>query len=99
MTENQLAFIEANKENFDTARLGYVRNLDKETLQGYETIYREALNKDFVLTYWCSGCVLNMMKDLIKLYDAHFGTLPESTEVINTKRKSKKNKDASNKMS
>jgi hypothetical protein len=102
MTEVQIAFLEANIENFETTRLGYVRNIPKETLQQYESIYKEYINADFVLTYWCSGCVLGMMKDLVKYYDAQQNVQKQrdnsetDAEFVVRKQKTKKKKDASN---
>lgn len=107
MTQQEIEFIHQNMENFSTARLGYVRNLGKPTLIEYENIYKKYINSSFVLTYWCSGCVLSMMKDLVKFWDAHSDMQPEQQNAIpdvqeNTnlefadrKQKTKKKKDAS----
>ena len=63
-------FLEKYIHNWQTAKNGYVRNLDINILKGYESIYKEYLQKDFILTAWCSGCVLDMVLRLYRLYES-----------------------------
>ena len=69
MDNQSREFLEANIHNWHTAKNGYVRNLDGNVLKRYESIYKEYIQKDFILTAWCSGCVLDMVIRLYRLYE------------------------------
>lgn len=76
MKQEHKDFLEANIGNYHTIQNGYVRNLDIHLLNMYEHIYRENLDSQFVLTKWCSSCV---METLQRLY-AYYLSLPQ--EVV-----------------
>jgi hypothetical protein len=69
MTEQDLAFIEANIINFEAVALGFTRNIDRDVLEEYAVIYRKYLNKDFSLNSWCPNCVFDMLKRLSAHYE------------------------------
>lgn len=69
MNQEAIEFLEANINNWHTAKNGYVRNLDGIVLKKYESIYKEYIQKDFILTAWCSGCVLDMVIRLYRVYE------------------------------
>lgn len=68
-------FLEENITNWETAKSGYVRNLDKTILDRYVLIYKKYINPNFVFTSWCGGCRLDMV---LKLYD-YYSKLPQPT--------------------
>jgi hypothetical protein len=69
MTEQDLAFLEANIINFEAVALGFTRNIDRDVLEEYAVIYRKYLNKDFILNSWCGNCVFDMLKRLSAHYE------------------------------
>jgi hypothetical protein len=40
-----------------------------DVLQMYEHIYHQYLDPQYVLTYWCAGCVFDMMNRLMNYYE------------------------------
>ena len=69
MIKEHIDFIEDNKINFETVKLGYTKNIPIETLKMYEHIYHLYLNPSYVLTYWCGDCVFDMLKRLMYYYE------------------------------
>lgn len=76
MKQEHKDYLEEHIGNYHTIQNGYVRNLDIHLLNMYEHIYRENLDPNFVLTKWCSSCV---MENLKRLYE-HYLSLPQ--EVV-----------------
>lgn len=68
MKQEHKDYLEANIGNYHTVQNGYVRNLDIHLLNMYEHIYRENLDSQFVLTKWCSSCVMEMLQRLYGYY-------------------------------
>lgn len=89
--ENQdLLFLEQHQHNFETVKLGFVNNLHPNILSGYEAIYKKYIDKNYVLTPWCSSCVMAMLNHLINLYEQNkITTLPlnASIEVVSEPKK------------
>lgn len=69
MTQEEIQFLEANIVNFETAKIGFVRNLPKSILQQYEVIYQKYVDSKFILTYWCGSCALEMIQRLYPIYE------------------------------
>lgn len=72
MTQSEKEFIQANIINFESVKLGFTRNIPHDVLAEYERLYRAYLDPYFALTYYCSSCVMDMIKRLSYYYD----TLP-----------------------
>lgn len=68
MKQEHRHFLEEHIGNYHTVQNGYVRNLDIELLNMYEHIYRLNLDEQFVLTKWCSSCVMDMVERLYRYY-------------------------------
>ena len=68
MKQEHKDFLEANIGNYHTIQNGYVRNLDIHLLNMYEHIYREYLDSQFVMTKWCSSCVMETLQRLYNYY-------------------------------
>lgn len=81
MKQEHKDFLEANIGNYHTIQNGYVRNLDIHLLNMYEHIYRENLDPQFVLTKWCSSCV---METLQRLYNYYLSLPQEVVQNLNT---------------
>ena len=81
MKQEHKDFLEANIGNWHTIQNGYVRNLDIHLLNMYEHIYRENLDPNFVLTKWCSSCV---MENLKRLYEYYLSLQQEEVQNLNT---------------
>jgi hypothetical protein len=71
MNQDHIDFIEKHKINFETVKLGYTRQIPMDVLQMYEHIYHQYLDPQYVLTYWCGGCVFDMMKRLMHYYETN----------------------------
>lgn len=69
MNQDHINFLEKNKINFETVKLGYTRQIPIQDLQMYEHIYHLYLNPNYVLTYWCGDCVFDMLKRLMNYYE------------------------------
>jgi hypothetical protein len=78
MKQEHIDFLEKNKINFDTVKLGYTRQIPIQDLQMYEHIYHQYLNPNYVLTYWCGDCVFDMLKRLMNYYE----NLPKADETL-----------------
>jgi len=67
-----------------------VRNLDLDMLVMYEHIYRLYIDERFVLTKWCSSCVMDMLKRVYEYYLAlpqeEVQQLTQSVEITVKKR-------------
>jgi hypothetical protein len=68
MKQEHKDYLEQHIGNWHTVENGYVRNLDIQLLNMYEHIYREYLDPQFVLTKWCSSCVMDMVYRLYRYY-------------------------------
>lgn len=79
MTKQERDFMQQHIFNYETIKSGYVRNLDISVLNEYERIYRQYLDKNFILTKWCSDCVYDTLK---RLYEYYLNLPDESTEII-----------------
>lgn len=69
LTEEEINFLEQNSINFETIKLGYVRNIPFDILHQYEKIYQKHIDKQYILTYWCSHCVMEMLTRLMQHYE------------------------------
>lgn len=78
MTKQEKDFMQQHIFNYETIKSGYVRNLDISVLNEYEKIYRQYLDKNFILTKWCSDCVYETLK---RLYE-YYLSLPDESNVI-----------------
>lgn len=68
MTQSEFEFLEANKMNFETVAVGFVRNLSEPILNEYHTIYKKYIDSSYILTAWCSNCVFKMIERLADWY-------------------------------
>jgi hypothetical protein len=68
MKQEHKDYLESQIANYHTVQSGYIRNLDISLLNMYEHIYREYLDAQFVLTKWCSSCVMDMVERLYYYY-------------------------------
>lgn len=79
MTKQESDFMQQHIFNYETIKSGYVRNLDISVLNEYEKIYRQYLDKNFILTKWCSDCVYETLK---RLYEYYLSLPDESNEIV-----------------
>ena len=71
MTQKEVIFLEQNIINFERVKLGFITNLSPELLDQYAAIYRSNIDPNYVVTPWCSSCVMAMMERLIRIYEAY----------------------------
>ena len=62
-------FLKEHYNNYETAKSGYVRNLDLEIMKTYEHIFRTYINPTFVLTIWCGACRMEMINRLYQYFE------------------------------
>ncbi len=82
MTQSDKDFIQEHIINFTSVRLGFLRNIPIHILNGYESIYRRYLDPNYILTAWCSACVMDMMKRLVQYWDYVNEPKEEAEELI-----------------
>ena len=70
MVKEHRDYLKAEKANWEMVQHGFVRNVDLPVLKMYEHIYRLYLDPNFVLTVWCSNCVMDMIRRLYKHYES-----------------------------
>lgn len=69
MNQKDLDYCKQHIINFESVKLGFTRNIPFDVLGEYERMYREYLDPQFSLTYWCGECVFDMLKRLIVLFE------------------------------
>lgn len=74
MTQQEIQFLQDNIINFESVKLGFARNIGHDILAQYEQIYRNHLDGQFILTYWCGSCVLEMLQRLSAHYDNYMAS-------------------------
>ena len=57
-------FIRRHTVYFEQARLDFLHGMQPEVRNRFELIYKRYRDPKFVLTTWCSACVVDMMKRL-----------------------------------
>ena len=62
-------FLNANIGNYESAKNGYIRNLDLNELKMYEHIYRTYLDANFLLSVWCGACKFDMIMRLYRWFE------------------------------
>lgn len=90
MTQADKDFIQENIINFESVRIGYLRNIPIHILNRYESLYRQYLDPNFILTAWCSACVMDMMKRLVMYWDYINDVPKEEAEVSQITEKKKR---------
>lgn len=83
-------WLDANIGNYESAKNGYIRNLELPELQMYEHIYRLYLDPNFLLSVWCGNCKYEMIMRLYKWYEKQVFEIqdqPNIIEEIKPKRK------------
>ena len=69
MKQEDIKFCKEHIINFESVKLGFTRNIPFDVLGQYERMYKEYLDPQFSLTYWCGECVFDMLKRLITFYE------------------------------
>lgn len=69
MKQEDIKFCQEHIINFESVKLGFTRNIPFDVLGNYERMYKEYLDPQFSLTYWCGECVFDMLKRLITYYE------------------------------
>ena len=83
MNQKDLDYCKQHIINFESVKLGFTRNISFDVLGEYERMYREYLDTQFSLTYWCGECVFDMLKRLIVLFEQ--SNVQESIETAQQK--------------
>jgi len=71
MKQEDIDFCKQHIINFEAVKHGFTRNIPFDVLGRYEQMYREYLDPQFHLTYWCGECVFDMLKRLIHYYEPY----------------------------
>jgi hypothetical protein len=67
-TAEDREFIEGHKVYFDQADLNFLHGMQPHVMLKFEMVYKAYLDPKFVLTTWCSACVVDMMQRLAHWY-------------------------------
>ena len=57
-------FIELNKVYFEQAKMKFLHGFAQGTMDRFYDIYRRYINAGYILTPWCSECVIDMVTRL-----------------------------------
>ena len=82
MKQKDIDFCQQHIINFESVKLGFTRNISFDVLGEYERMYREYLDAQFILTYWCGECVFDMLKRLITLFELTLAAQPKVQPAI-----------------
>lgn len=63
-------FLKEHYNNYETAKSGFLRNLDLNIMKTYEHIYRTYIDPNFILTIWCGNCRMDMVLRLYAFYES-----------------------------
>ncbi len=89
-------YLDANIGNYETAKNGFIRNLELPDLQMYEHIYRTYLDPNFLLSVWCGACKFEMIMRLYKWYEQQpkesIAVIEEPIAQTETKKRGRKTK-------
>ncbi len=89
-------YLDANIGNYETAKNGFIRNLELPDLQMYEHIYRTYLDPNFLLSVWCGACKFEMIMRLYKWYEQqpkeNIAVIEEPIVQTETKKRGRKPK-------
>ena len=90
-------YLDANIGNYETAKNGFIRNLELPELQMYEHIYRTYLDPNFLLSVWCGACKFEMIMRLYKWYEQqpkeNIAVIEEPIVQTETKKRGRKPKE------
>jgi hypothetical protein len=67
-TAEDREFIEGHKVYFEQADLNFLHGMQPHVMLRFEMLYKAYLDPKFVLTTWCSACVVDMMQRLAYWY-------------------------------
>jgi hypothetical protein len=67
-TAEDREFIEGHKVYFEQAELNFLHGMQPHVMLKFEMLYKAYLDPKFVLTTWCSACVVDMMQRLAYWY-------------------------------
>ena len=62
--KNRNSFV-AIEYSWHTVRIGYIRDLDQQSKDEIERIYREELDQSWLPNRYCKGCYFKAVEDLI----------------------------------
>jgi hypothetical protein len=87
-------FLNKNINNYETAKSGFLRNLDLSIMKMYEHIYRKYIDPNFILTIWCGNCRMDMVLRLYAHYDKVLNEdlMMIQKEIIEPKKRGRKPK-------
>ena len=62
-------WLTANIGNYESAKNGFIRNLELNDLKMYEHIYRLYLDPNFIVSVWCGACKFEMIMRLYNWFE------------------------------
>lgn len=68
---DDVEFIRTHAVYFEQARLDFLHGLQPHVRNQFEMIYKAYIDRNFVLTTWCSACVVDMMRRLDTWWTLH----------------------------
>lgn len=69
MDQNEKDFLEANIINYHTiSQAGFVRNIEVDILNQYESLYRKYLNPTYIMCKYCKDDIFGALERLYQYY-------------------------------
>lgn len=69
INDADLAYLRGHKVYFEQARLDFLHGFNAHIMDTFHQIFMRYIQPGYVLTPWCSSCVLDMVKRLGEWYD------------------------------
>ncbi len=74
ITKEDFDYIESKKIHLEQCRLGFLQGMDEATKVRFHSIHVKYIGA-MILTSWCSGCVMDMMRRVDKWYVKQLETI------------------------
>ena len=69
INETDLAYLRMHKVYFEQAKMDFLHGFNAHMMDTFHQIFQRYLQPGYVLTPWCSSCVLDMVKRLGDWYE------------------------------
>jgi hypothetical protein len=69
INETDLQYLRAHKVYFEQAKMNFLHGFNAHMMDTFHQIFQRYLQPGYILTPWCSSCVLDMVKRLGDWYE------------------------------
>lgn len=69
INQDERSFLDAHKQYFEQAKMNFLHGFSPYVMTRFEEIHNKYVRPGFVLTPWCSECVIDMVRKLGEWYE------------------------------